>query len=244
MHDTLRSLIALQALDSAADAARKRIAEMPAAERTLDQQIARAKAVVDAVQARIQTTENARRQLEKDTATLDARMAQFKSHQAAVKTNQEYTALIHEIEVAQQTKAGLDDQGLELLTAIDDMSAEKATAEAALAATTTEANTQRAALRAEKAHLESELARLAKDRAAATPAVPPAVLAKYDQIAKNRKGVAVSEMVGGLCRVCNVRLRPTIEQQVRRMDAIVQCDSCQRILYYVAPPAAPATEGA
>lgn len=243
MLDTLRSLIALQALDSAADAARKRLAELPAAERALDQQIARAKAVVDEVQARIQTADSARRQLEKDTTALDARMAQFKSHQAAVKTNQEYQALIHEIEVAQQTKAGLDDQVLALLTTVDELGAEKATAEAALASTTHEANTQRAALRAEKATLDAELTRLAADRAGAVPAVPPAVLAKYDQIAKNRKGVAVSEMVGGLCRVCNVRLRPNIEQQVRRMDSIVQCDSCQRILYWVAPPAAPA-EGA
>lgn len=244
MLDTLRSLIALQALDSAADAARKRIAEMPAAERLLDQQIARAKAVVDAVAARIHEAEQQRRGLEKETATLDGRMAQFKSHQAAVKTNQEYQALIHEIEVAQQTKAGLDDQVLALLTTVDDLNAEKATAEAQLASTTTDANTQRAALRAEKAALETELARLAGERKTTTPAVPAAVLAKYDQIAKNRKGVAVSEMVGGLCRVCNVRLRPNIEQQVRRMDSIVQCDSCQRILYWVAPPAAPAPEGA
>jgi hypothetical protein len=125
MLDTLRSLIALQALDSAADAARKRIAEMPAAERLLDQQIARAKAVVDAVAARIHEAEQQRRGLEKETATLDGRMAQFKSHQAAVKTNQEYQALIHEIEVAQQTKAGLDDQVLALLTTVDDLNAER-----------------------------------------------------------------------------------------------------------------------
>ena len=35
--------------------------------------------------------------------------------------------------------------------------------------------------------------------------------------------------------VKHVRLRPHVVQQVRRNDSIVQCDSCQRILYVVAP---------
>jgi hypothetical protein len=33
-----------------------------------------------------------------------------------------------------------------------------------------------------------------------------------------------------------VRLRPMVYNEVMRNEAIVQCDSCQRILYYVPPP--------
>jgi predicted nucleic acid-binding Zn-ribbon protein len=36
-----------------------------------------------------------------------------------------------------------------------------------------------------------------------------------------------------------VRLRPAIFQQIRHNTGIVQCDSCQRILYFVPPVAAP-----
>jgi predicted nucleic acid-binding Zn-ribbon protein len=35
-----------------------------------------------------------------------------------------------------------------------------------------------------------------------------------------------------------VRLRPHVFQQIRQNDTIIQCESCQRILYYVPPPAA------
>ena len=45
-------------------------------------------------------------------------------------------------------------------------------------------------------------------------------------------------MTGELCEACHVRLRPHVTQQIRRNDSIVQCESCQRILYYVAPAAA------
>jgi predicted nucleic acid-binding Zn-ribbon protein len=232
----LESLIALQALDTAADTARHRINEMPALERVLDRTVAEAAAVVDAVKARLAGNDAARRVLEKETATIDARMAKFEDHKAAVKTNQEFHALNHEIEMAQASKIGLDDQVLALMAEADDMVAERTVAEQGLAEARAEADRERAKLGAERARLEAELARLSGERATAAAGVPKHVLAKYDQIAKNRKGLAVSAMEQGICSGCHVRLRPNIEQQVRRNDTLTQCDSCQRILYYVAPP--------
>lgn len=237
MVDTLTALMALQALDSAADAARKRLGEMPALEKALDKRIADAQAIVNAAKARIADNENARRTLDKDTAVIDGRMAKFEEHKASVKTNQEFHALNHEIEIAKASKSALDDQGLELLTALDDLLAERAAAEATLAEITAECNTTRQALRTEKTQLDAELARLAADRAAATPGIPPAVLSKYDQIAKGRKGVAVAELRGEICMACHVKLRPAVVQSARKNDTIMQCDSCQRILYYAAPNA-------
>lgn len=246
MLDALSSLIALQALDTAADVARKRVAEMPALEKGLDKTIATAAAAVDAVKAQQADNAAAVRALEKETAVIEGRMAKFEEHKAAVKTNQEFHALNHEIEVALASKATLDDQVLALMEAADGLAAEKAAAETALKETTAAAEKERAALRAERAALEAELARLAGERAAAVPAIPKPLLAKYDQIAKNRKGLSVSAMVDGVCTGCHVRLRPNVEQQVRKGDAITQCDSCQRILYYVAPAKAeaPSAEGA
>jgi predicted nucleic acid-binding Zn-ribbon protein len=43
-------------------------------------------------------------------------------------------------------------------------------------------------------------------------------------------------MKGEICAACHVRQRPPVAQQIRRNDAIVQCDSCQRILYFKATP--------
>ena len=60
----------------------------------------------------------------------------------------------------------------------------------------------------------------------------------FEQVAKVRKGVALSMATrDGLCSICHVRLRPQVFQQVRTNDTVVQCDSCQRILYWVPPPA-------
>jgi predicted nucleic acid-binding Zn-ribbon protein len=169
-------------------------------------------------------------------AAIDTRMAKFEDHKAAVKTNQEFTALNHEIEVAQTGKSALEDQIITLMDEADTLGATLKAAEGTLAEQRKAADTSRKALHADQATQEAELARLAGERSAATPSIPPAMLTKYDQIAKNRKGIAVAAMVAGHCTACHVRLRPHVEQQVRRNDAIVTCDSCQRILYYVPPP--------
>ncbi len=235
MLESLSSLIALQALDTAADAARKRISEVPAAERALEAATAAALAAVEDVRAKVSENAAARRSLEKDVATIDARMAKFEDHKAAVKTNQEFQALNHEIEVAQTSKSALEDQIIALMDEADTLNAALKAAEATLATQKKTAGESLAALHADRTRQEAEIARLTGERAIATASIAAPLLAKYDQIAKNRKGIAVAGMVAGHCTACHVRLRPHVEQQVRRNDSIVTCDSCQRILYYVPP---------
>ncbi len=52
-----------------------------------------------------------------------------------------------------------------------------------------------------------------------------------------RQGIVVAEAKDGICTICHVRLRPQVFNEVRRNEAIIHCDSCQRILYFVAAPA-------
>ena len=58
----------------------------------------------------------------------------------------------------------------------------------------------------------------------------------FQRIAKVR-GTAVARAEGERCTVCQVRLRPAVFAEVRRYDQIVQCDSCNRILYFIPPQA-------
>jgi len=44
----------------------------------------------------------------------------------------------------------------------------------------------------------------------------------------------VAEAREGHCTSCHVRLRPQVFNDIRTNDNLIQCDSCQRILYYVA----------
>jgi predicted nucleic acid-binding Zn-ribbon protein len=227
----LDSLVALQSLDTASDAARKRLAELPGAEQMIATRVAEAASAVDRAKARAAENQQQRRALEKDAALVDTRLARFDDHRAAVKTNQEYKALLHEIEMAKAEKDAIEERILVLLMEADAINEELMAAEAARAEAVREGEQTRVALSAERSSLESELERLAADRSREARALDPALAAKYDQLLKQRRGLAVVPMHGDTCSACQLRLRPHVAQQVRRGDSVVQCESCQRILY-------------
>jgi predicted nucleic acid-binding Zn-ribbon protein len=211
---------------------------MPAAEQAIASALATAKTSVEAVKARIQENQGARRALEKDIASVDTRLARFDDHKAAVKTNHEYTALLHEISTAKSEKDGIEERLLILMDEGDTMAADLKAAEATFKGEQAKADQARAALATERSAVEADLARLAAERPTAAAGADARSLALYEQLLKGRRGVAVAALHGELCTACHVRLRPHMTQQVRRNDAIVQCDSCQRILYFV-PAGAP-----
>jgi uncharacterized protein len=234
----LASLIALQRLDSAADAARKRLAELPAVEQAIEADLAARTAEMDAIKAKLHDNQQARRALEKDVATVDSRLARFEDHKAAVKTNQEYHALLHEIATAKIEKDAEEEKILILMEAADGLTAELAAASKAFIAARQEGEKTRAELAREQATLTVELDRLARERADATRGADAGGLARYDQLIRQRRGLAVVAMKGEICSACHVRLRPHITQMIRRNDGIVQCESCQRILYFPGPESA------
>ena len=236
MSPTLSALIALQALDSAAEALRKRLADMPAAELAMTAAVEAARATVAAEKARIQENSLARRALEKDIAGVDTRLARFDDHKAAVKTNHEYTALLHEISTAKAEKDTIEERLLGLMEEADILAAGLKAAERVLAEEEDRGRKARAALETDRAQIDRELAHLSSERARESREVDTALLSKYSQLLKQRKGIAVSKINNEICEACHVRLRPHVTQQIRRNDAIVQCDNCQRILYYIAPP--------
>lgn len=242
MLPALASLIALQQLDTAAETARRRLTELPAALQAIESRIADATQGLDEARQALNGNQQSRRDLEKQVASVDSRLARFDEHKAAVKTNQEYTALLHEIETARREKDGLEEQILVLLEEADTLQARVRDAETAVADARGQGDADRAALAAERTALEAEVTRLEQQKKRDAVDVPAAVLARYEQLLKQRKMLAVAELHGEICAACHVRLRPAISQQIRRNADIVACESCQRILY--APPPAPAADQA
>src|SRR5262249_20790133 len=98
MYANLERVIALQRIDSAANDARRRLAEEPDRLRTLDARLEAAQQSVATAKARLTESQNARRLLEKEVAVHQGRLSKFRDQLMAVKTNQEYQAMQKEIE--------------------------------------------------------------------------------------------------------------------------------------------------
>lgn len=233
----LERLIALQQVDADAADARRHIAAHPDLVKAAESRLAAAKGVVDAAKLALKTSQDERRELEKQAAHFQGRLSKFRDQQGAVKTNREFQALGHEIETATAELGTVEEQEITKMVEADALAASLSDAERALAAKQKEIDAEKATLATALAGHEARLQAALAARAGIVSSISAPALSLYEQVAKMRKGVGVSLAQGGLCSACNVRLRPTVYQQVRANDAIVQCDSCQRILYYVAPPA-------
>jgi len=233
MHPDLQHLIQLQDLDLAADRARRRIAELPAAEHALETRVAEKSAALSAVKERMAADQTARREVDKEFAAVQSRLSKFKGQLMEVKTNKEYQAMQKEIAVAEQEVRAHEDRLLEHMERAETFAVELKAAESALKAEQAEVAREQKLLEGERGALEKEIARLTAARTELVALLPREALSLFERIAQGRKGVAVAEARDGLCTVCHVRLRPQKFNDVRRNDTLTQCDSCTRILYFV-----------
>lgn len=235
MNADLERLIALQKLDSKAHDAERTLAAEPEKLQALDAKLEAARQAVASAKALLTDNQTARRAIEKDVAMHQGRLSKFRDQAMAVKTNQEYHAIQHEISFAQGEIKKLEDSELELMMAADDMTAAVKKSEAALTAMQKEGDAAKKALAEENAAMKALLAEVRAERAAIVGTLSPDALAKFELVSKRRNGVAMAEARDGICTICHVRLRPQVYNTVLRNDQIMQCDSCQRILYHVPP---------
>jgi uncharacterized protein len=246
MNADLEHLIDLQKLDTAADAARKTLAEEPAHNKAIDARVEEAKQAVAAAKEALAANQTARRALEKDVAVHQGRLSKFRETAMAVKTNVEYHAVQKEIAFAQTEIKTIEDKELELMMAADELQAAAKKAEAALAAEQKAADADKKATAAQHAELQAALDKMTAERAALVSTLDKSLVALFEQVAKKRQGIAVAEARDGICTICHVRLRPQVFNTVRRNESINQCDSCNRILFFVpvAAAGAPAADAA
>jgi uncharacterized protein len=241
MSPDLERLIRLQQLDNDVEARRKTLTDLPAVLQALDDRVSARQTTVNAVKERLAENQGSRRALEKELAVVQGRLTRFKDQLMEVKTNKEYVAMQHEIATAQDGVRGFEDQILELLVQADELDAELKRADAALADERKAVTAERAAREQDATRLGSEIEKLSAMRGQIVGEMSPEAVALFDFVSRQRQGRAIAEARDGHCSVCHVRLRPKLLNDVLRGDRLMQCESCNRILYSP-PPKSPTAD--
>jgi len=237
MSPDLQRLIKLQQLESTIADAKATIAAHPQRLADADTRLNESKQAVEEAKGRLKDNQEARRNLEKDVAVYQGRLTKFKDQLSLVKTNKEYQAMQHEIATAQSDLGAVEEKVLERMLDADTIAADVKRAEATLTTRQKEIDAEKKELTEELASVATSLKEASEARAELVKGLDARLMAIFEQVARVRKGVAISTATrDGLCSACHVRLRPFVFQQIRQNDAIIQCESCQRILYWIPPP--------
>lgn len=231
----LKRLIELQDIESRAAIANKAIAEAPGRIAALDALLQSATAALAAARQSLADNQSHRRSIDKDLISAQQRQEKYKEQLMAVKTNDEYRAMQHQIEAVGAEVLQHEERVLVSMLEADEITAAIRKAEAALKAAQSKVAQERAAIESEVKAQQAALAECNATRDQVIAALDnKGVVDTFQRIAKVR-GTAVARAEGERCTICQVRLRPAVFAAVRTNDHIVQCDSCQRILYFIPP---------
>lgn len=224
----------------------------------LDQQVAELTALIDSLPKQIQTLQSQlddfihahedrkkrlaanlkeRKDLEGDIKSIQQKITKHKDQLYQVKTNEQYRAMLKEIEGEEANTRRIEDQILEKMIESEDIQGHVQEAAARL-------DGEKARVAAEIKHLQDERQKdlderehLQAQRKELAAGLSESVLALYERIRSYRTGPAVAEVRGGLCTACNIQLRPQVYNEVRTGAAVMTCENCSRIQYYVEPEA-------
>jgi len=126
----------------------------------------------------------------------------------------------------------LEERELEAMVLAETAEQELQSARSELERTQANVNEQNRDLTKENEALEKELERLGSERKAImSDLVISSVVTTYDQIRKQRRGIAVTTINDSACSACGTTLTLSLQQSARSANQLFTCPTCGRILY-------------
>lgn len=230
MLSVIENLLRLQEIDKEIRRLQDEVAELPKRVAAIEQKLAVTKAQLDQAQTAIKADEAARRKYDTNIKDLREKISKYRDQSLAVKTNEQYRALMTEIQFAEKEITANEDKILELMVAADVRDKEVKAAQAGLKEQTAEIEREKEQARRRTAEDEKLLAEAKGRRDQLRGGIREDLLRQYERVSKFR-GSGIAEVRDHKCMGCQVILRPQTYNDVLSGKDVVSCDSCQRILY-------------
>jgi predicted nucleic acid-binding Zn-ribbon protein len=239
MHPDIKHLIELQAVDTRLTQLKQLLASLPKRLAEIDARLAAARADLATTKQAHTNSLKERKTFEIDVDQWKERARKYRDQSSAVKTNEAYKALQHEITNAESEMAQAEDRLLDRMVSGEEYERKIKLAERALQETEAAVRVERQKIEAEQLTAQKEFEAATAERERAVAPVDEDLLFNYQRIANRHHGVGLAETRNEMCSQCGMRVRPHVFQELRRESSheIFQCETCTRILYVSEAPA-------
>jgi predicted nucleic acid-binding Zn-ribbon protein len=239
LHPDLKAVMELQQVDLKIAELSAQIDDLPGQIQNLESQLNEFIHAHEDQKSRLTQNQKERRDLDGEIQIVQARITKHKDQLYQVKTNEQYRAMLKEIEGEESNIHRIEDQILEKMLEAEQLEKSIQDAAARLGSEKARVAQEVADLRALRQKDVDDRESLQARRQELEAAVSESVRNIYERVRKMRRGVALAEVRDGSCTGCNVLLRPQVYNEVRTNDSVLTCETCNRILYYLEPsPAA------
>lgn len=231
VREQLEALAELNRIDQGARQIDLEMGDQQQALEQLKTDVGRMKDLLDREQKQLAEAESLRSSTQQELTDLGERMTRSSTRAGSARTSREVTASQREVEVLRREREERSARVAELEKVIEQVRAsverhraEFAELEKHLGEEEREVQVRLDAL---KARREEQLSA----RSGAAGRVRADLRSRYETV-RARKGSAVAEVSGGICRSCNIALQPQLYAKLHEGREVFQCPSCQRILYF------------
>jgi predicted nucleic acid-binding Zn-ribbon protein len=237
VHPAIPHLIELQRVDHQIAALRAELETFPKRIRGADAKVSGARAELAAAKETHTQGATERKKLEFDAQQWKDRARKYRDQSGAVKTNESFKALQHEIANAEAEVAKAEDRQLEVMMAGEELDRRVKLAESRLKEAEQAVAAERKEIQAQGAEKKMQFEAVLAEHERIIAPVPEDLRELYARIAKRHNGIAMAEARDGQCRGCGMRVLPHILQELRTEtnEELYRCESCGLILYTLEP---------
>ena len=125
----------------------------------------------------------------------------------------------------------LEERQLETMLAVEDTEKDLQTAKTDLERAQSNLKEQNKDLTKESETLLKDLERLNSERQAVVTDIASQALNVYDQLRKQKRGIAITTVTDNSCEACGTTLTPSQQQTARSTSQLFHCPTCGRILF-------------
>jgi predicted nucleic acid-binding Zn-ribbon protein len=231
MWDGLDKLLELQKLDLAIAKLESQARAIPLAIDALEGRLAKAREGLETTKTRADLLQKDRRAKERELDEVSQNAKKKQARLFEIKTNEEYSAVLKEIEALKAKSSALETEILEQMESSDIAAKAVAEAEQVFQSADLALKSERREKEAQLATLQKGLATLQTARKGQASRVEGELLRHYTRL-MNSRDVAVVAVADGSCQGCGMALTPQTHNEVKRNDRMFTCSSCNRILYF------------
>jgi predicted nucleic acid-binding Zn-ribbon protein len=184
--------------------------------------------VISAQRDALDDTEKRRREQEAALQDTEAQRDKFKGQTVLVKTNEEYTALLREIDRANDSISRIEEEILGAMEQVEELSASLEVTTREQERIAQDSDDQAKQLQAELRQVESDLEATAKELDERVGELESSVRHQFER-ARKAKGTGTAIVTGRVCDACH---RDVPFEDINRVlgGAILPCQSCRRLL--------------
>jgi len=230
----LMKLLKTQKIDLEIDQLNRYKKEYPQKKENLKKEINDLTNSLEDTKVDILEKEKNRRNIESEIETERETLALKEKRLTETKTNKEYTAVQHEIELARKRIDSLETEDLELMAGLDTLGVKKEELEKSLKETQKNNTSKIDEIQGKFESIESDINKLERKRKIALKDIDIRTLSAYTRLRKGKSGLAVSTVdpVKHSCRGCFKQLPPQKVLEIHRGNKLIFCENCGRILVW------------